>query len=466
MKKGLIASAVAMTVAGALIAPHFIGQQIEQLVNEQVAQLNQQAGYQASVKEYQRGWFDAKAVIQVHFDMHQLDPAADMPAFPVFNINLALTHGPVVLSSQGLLGLSAWQADVAADTLREKLSWAEDKPIYRLSGVSGLFGGHSFSDQMPAWRFQEKDNSQIQFSGYQGSGEILSQSMYYSGKAQSLLGEENGERRLAFNELQIDMHADVGLATMMEGGFYDSKTRISLAQLLISVPGTEIGEVDASGLAIEVKSSRNADKGTGNMELAYLADNIAVAGQQASDLVMQVQLQDINEGVLMEYQKLARTGDAADPQTMMQFIEENLPIALLDSPALNLSKLSGNLPMGKFDGYINSRIKLQDDAMDSDWMYREFWLSNLLVDAQLNADKEVLLFVAKQQMLGQMQGAILAGQIDEEQAEQMAAERAPMMLEMLQQQGLLVETPEGYQSTFSLKQGEALLNGEPMPLPL
>jgi uncharacterized protein YdgA (DUF945 family) len=39
------------------------------------------------------------------------------------------------------------------------------------------------------------------------------------------------------------------------------------------------------------------------------------------------------------------------------------------------------------------------------------------------------------------------------------------MLQGLQQQGLLTKTAQGYQLTFSLKKGQAQLNGNPMPLP-
>ncbi|GGO67259.1 hypothetical protein GCM10010982_13290 [Bowmanella pacifica] len=460
----------AIAVAAAVVSPYFIGQHVEQVVQQQVEQLNQQAGYRASITEYQGSWFKSSATIAVQFDIAQLDPAAaaDMPEFPPLSINLAIKHGPVLFSSQGLIGLAAWQADMEADSLRKHLTWAEDQPLYQLTGVTSLFGSHSFSDEIPALRFQERQHSHIQFSGYQGGGEITSNRIYYQGHANNLVGEENGENRLTLKDLRIEMDADVSVSAMMEGGFYDSQTRLVLDQLAINVPGTDIGEVDAKGLAIEVQTTRNADKATGDMHIAYLAKELKVAGYQSSDLALEVQMQNLNEGVMMEYQKLARSGDMADPQAMMEFVEDNLPFALEDSPALNLSKLSGTLPMGKFSGYINSQIKVEnvDDMFDGEWMRSDFWLNNLLVDAELTADKEVLLFVAKQQMLGQMQQAIDFGRLDKEQAEQIAEEQAPMMLEMIQQQGILVETEQGYQSNFSLKEGEALLNGEPMPLPL
>lgn len=460
----------AIAVAAAVVSPYFIGQHVEQVVQQQVEQLNQQAGYRASITEYQGNWFSSSASIAVQFDIDAIDPAAaaDMPEFPPLTVNLAISHGPILLSSHGLIGLAGWQAEMEADSLRKHLTWAETQPLYQLTGVTGLFGGHSFSDEIPALRFQEKQHSHIQFSGYQGAGKISHNKVYYQGHAENLLGEENGEHRLTFNDLRIEMDANVNLATMMEGGFYDSQTRIGLDQLLISVPGTEIGEVDAKALAIEVQTTRNADKATGDMRIAYLANTLKIAGHQASDLALEVQVQNLNEGVMMEYQKLARTGEIADTQTMVEFIEENLPFALEDNPALNLSKFSGTLPMGTFTGYLNSQVKVKnvDDMFGGEWMRSDFWLNNLLVDAELKADKAVLLFVAKQQMLGQMQQAIDFGRLDKEQAEQIAAEQAPMMLEMIQQQGILVETEQGYQSTFSLKEGEALLNGEPMPLPL
>ncbi|WP_146027132.1 YdgA family protein [Bowmanella denitrificans] len=468
MKKGLMLGAVAVVVAGALIAPKFIGQNVHQQVQEQVAKLNEQAGYQASIKQWQQGWFSTQAQIDVHFDMAELDPASaqDLPEFPPLNIQLDIQHGPVLLSSQGLLGLASWQADISGEALRKNLTWTDDLPLYRLSGLTGLFGDHRFTDQIPAFSTAPQPGTTFTFSGYQGSGEIGQSHVQYAGHAASLSGNKGDERRLTVKDLRIQMDADVDMATMMEGGFYDSQTHIGLGEILFDIPGLGSKQAKLNGLAVNVGTKRNAEKGTGEMLVAYLADAVDVGEYQASELALEVQLQNLNEDVLIEYQQMAKSGSFADPEAMLDYLEEVLPILLQDNPALNLSKISVTLPMGKINGYINSQVVNVADMDGSEWMYKEFWLAHVAVDAKIDADREALLFIAEQHMLKQMQPTIAAGQLDQMQAEQMAQQQAPQLLDMLMQQGLMVETQKGLQSTFTLKDGEGLLNGEPVPLPL
>ena len=53
---------------------------------------------------------------------------------------------------------------------------------------------------------------------------------------------------------------------------------------------------------------------------------------------------------------------------------------------------------------------------------------------------------------------------DEAEMQKMAEQQAPMMINMYLQQGLLTETEDDYRSEFQMEGGEAMLNGQKVPL--
>jgi uncharacterized protein YdgA (DUF945 family) len=54
----------------------------------------------------------------------------------------------------------------------------------------------------------------------------------------------------------------------------------------------------------------------------------------------------------------------------------------------------------------------------------------------------------------------------DEEIATISEQQAPAMLLGIQQQGMFTKTSTGYQLQFSLADGQALLNGNPMALPI
>ena len=68
-------------------------------------------------------------------------------------------------------------------------------------------------------------------------------------------------------------------------------------------------------------------------------------------------------------------------------------------------------------------------------------------------------------MQGQLETAVqqTGRPYTQEQIQQYADSQAEVMLNMFSQQGLLQQTEDGYQVDFSMAEGEATLNGQPLP---
>ena len=71
-------------------------------------------------------------------------------------------------------------------------------------------------------------------------------------------------------------------------------------------------------------------------------------------------------------------------------------------------------------------------------------------------------WLAEQQLLSTMRMQYPGA--DEAEMQKMAEQQAPMMINMYLQQGLLTETEDDYRSEFQMEGGEAMLNGQKVPL--
>ena len=76
--------------------------------------------------------------------------------------------------------------------------------------------------------------------------------------------------------------------------------------------------------------------------------------------------------------------------------------------------------------------------------------------------------VAENNMREQIEAMSAAGPepMTEEQIDQLVAQQVPQMLSMLEQQGMIEKTEGGYRAKASFKNGELMVNGVAVPLPI
>ena len=96
-----------------------------------------------------------------------------------------------------------------------------------------------------------------------------------------------------------------------------------------------------------------------------------------------------------------------------------------------------------------------------------FWLSKAGVDSAITLDKAMALWVGEKMLVSQLQGdPQMASQMTNKEIKDLAVQQAGAMIETLSQQGMVIATEDGdYQMMFTLKDSQATLNGNPMPLP-
>jgi uncharacterized protein YdgA (DUF945 family) len=158
-----------------------------------------------------------------------------------------------------------------------------------------------------------------------------------------------------------------------------------------------------------------------------------------------------------------------EPEKMQENLDDFMQAELLGQlqaePEFNISSFQAKINQGNITGSLSSKIQhvtTLPDAIGSPL----FWLQHLMLTGQINADKSVALWLATDTIKSQIKADPSAAQMTDEEIATIAEQQAPAMLLGIQQQGMFTETSTGYQLQFSLADGQALLNGNPMELPI
>lgn len=468
MNKGLLIGA-AVVVAALAITPKYIGSEVEKTLQYHAAQISELPGYQLEIATLEQSWFNTQATLTLTMDLPGLEATEaqyDLES-PQFEINLDVNHGPLLFSGLGVVGLTDWTATIAAQELREHLVWPAETPFYRIQGVTGLSGNSSFQDMVSAFEGkQPQPHSSLTFSGYTGSGEMSGNDIRYYGTTDSLTLQSEA-LNINSQKLAINLQAKTSFATMLQGEFYDSDTLVSLEKLDI-MKNHSAQPITLDGLKFRAQSMVNKENDTGDIALDYRLANLSMPAFNARDLQLAMDISQISLEFLKAYQDFVRDMAATDPEQLQQatqaFMLDNLLMVLTSEPELNITSLKGTLPQGDFNGYLNSKL-VNIDSLPENIADKGFWIKHTLADAKMQMDKDVAEWLAARQMLSQLKTSVPAEQWDQAQMEQLAEQQAPVMLENLAQQGMLSKTEDGYQAVFSLKDGEANLNGTAIPLP-
>ena len=91
----------------------------------------------------------------------------------------------------------------------------------------------------------------------------------------------------------------------------------------------------------------------------------------------------------------------------------------------------------------------------------------MVVDSKFEVEKAMALFVAEVSLNSQFKNnPAISGQMTDTEIEALAGQQAATMVDTLSQQGMVAVNAEGnLEIIFTMKDGQAVLNGNPMPLP-
>ncbi len=463
MNKVLFIAGTALVAATALVTPKIIATQVEQPVVGLVNLLNQTPEYTASVAQFDTGWFSSRAIINVGLspDMFATlfgeQPEEGLPlSVP---LTLDITHGPVVLDDNGLIGAAGLTISYQGDEL-DKLTWDKAAPFFQISGVLGIGGSLTFSDQIPAFSFDD-GASAVEFSGYRGQGKYQNDSVSHQGQvtrvtlngpgAEVTLNDIRMDGTIFNNVMQIFATNDLNL----DGG-------LSIANLVIT-DGEDQSNTSVDGIALRLNNKVADDTKLSDMNVSYMIKAIEASDFNLQDVEINMAVSQFSQQLFQEFQYVVdQTNMTGDPAPLMAFTQENLVEMLKGSPEMAITKIHAKLKDGQLDG--NARAKINAiDAVPANILDHQFWRTKAELEAGLKIDESVATYIATEYIRNQM---LMNGAVDEARLEEIAtvaAERAPILIDNLIQQGMLIKHEQQYVLDFAMLDGKMMLNGTQLP---
>lgn len=463
-KKGLLAGVGIVVVAAALIGPRFAGSQVEDTLKLHVEALNDLPAYKASVVSFDRGWFGSTAIVELGVDFSGAFPKAEQSDELSFEVVVDVQHGPVLTQFSTGLGLAAWEAYTKDDSLREFIEWEDEKAFYNVVGSVGLFGHLSYSDSISSFS-TNVDGQQlaVSFSGYEGSGEASSDAFSYQGQLDTVeIFMEN--HAISFSEMKLSTEAQSDMLSVMRGELYEGNMSIGVGEVIVRQPD-DVDLVNLQDLGVEFISTFSENNESMDIDMNYSVKALKGDDIALDKLTLNTAFNNIDTEFLYAYNQTMREVYGKEPEAIEEatkkLVKKSLPQLLQAEPEFVMSQFSGVMEQGDFNGNMSAKlvgVSQVPQSIDN----TEFWLSNLIVDASIAIDKPLLRWLAEQQLLSTMRMQYPGA--NDAEIVQMAEQQVPMMINMYVQQGLLKETEDEYRSEFQMEDGEALLNGQKIPL--
>lgn len=473
MNKPLLAGA-GITLVALGVAPYFVGNNVESNLNTAVDEINELAIYSAEVLSYQKGWFSTTAEVKLAIDFEALSNAqsldsADTPLNenPSVVATLVAHHGPVYFGDGIGLGRVHYTVSVDGDELRDYVQWDGQLPIYHNEGVVGLFGSVSYSDAIPALSASSEDDSfTVLFSGYTGEAVPDGDNTLYTSSGESLSMSAD-EFSMELSNLSMDMSYKGSFVEAFRGDLFESEFKALIER--IKVTGIEANEtVELANVALVTDTKIDESTNTANIYVEYAIEKIVGPELEATDMALGLAINNLDIDFIKAYQEFSNSSllipSEEVPAKMMEFVEANLLSQLKAEPELNITKLKATVPEGSFTAHANTKL-VGIDALPGTLEDVAYWITHLLADAQITADKAFAQSMASGYMMGQLLATPQAQNMTEEELQAAVEQQTPMMLSTFAQQGLIKETEAGYETKLELKEGKATVNGTPIPLP-
>lgn len=463
-----------ITLAALSIAPYFIGNGVEDTVKSTIDAINEQVIYKADIVSYDKGWFSTSATIDIAVNVDAIMSAqqvsgSEIPTTenPTVTLTFNANHGPIYFGNGMGVGRIKYIVAVDGKALREDVIWDESKALYSNEGVIGLLGGVNFQDEIPAFTFtSDEDGTTVNFSGYNGEATSQGEKVLYKSASQTLSAAVDGAS-IDVSAMSIETSYSGNFTTALAGELFDSAMTMKIAEIAVS--GVEVqGDISVNDITFVADTKVNSQANTANVYVEYAVGQVSGPEMDASDMVLGVAVNNIDADFMRAYQKFSNESMLMSPdevpEKMMAFVEENLLSQLKAEPEINITKLTASLPEGSFSANANTKL-VGISALPGTMEDIGYWVSHLLADANVTADKAFAESVMSGYMVGQIMANPQANSMTAEEIQAAADQQAPMMIQSFVQQGLIKATEQGYETTLTLKDGNADVNGTAIPLP-
>lgn len=467
MKK--LATVLLVLLLAVLGAPFFAGMKAKQELDQVVAYLSSQPGYQLELVDYHRGWLKsrAKLVLQsaaLRTFVSQFPAEITKPTIP---IELALNHGPLILTDGFKLGWFSGISFVTAEpqsVLAVLLNQPPDTRLGQVNFLMDLFGNVHFNDRSVELSLQ-LDEETVEAAAYAGQGTLTRDGrLNYAAVLPSVsLRDPQTEVVLENLEIKAEIHLNALSQTRV---FAPGVIEFSVST--VSGLGEGINDFSLKGLRIVSDNALAGEaEALANMSVSVTFDELSLEDNLIEQFHSQLILERISLAFLNQYAEGMAALNGADGSVspmgldVLGLITQQL---LPAGPRINLEELSFKSEKG--DLSFNAQAYLADQNNQA--VTNPFLIFQaLVVDAEFAADRSLVLEImtqsAKDSLADAADEQVLS--MSEEQRREQASEQASTRLDLFLLQGFFLQNDGKITAKFSFADGTATLNGKPMPMP-
>jgi uncharacterized protein YdgA (DUF945 family) len=466
MKKVLLA-VIGIVLVALVVTPFVAGQKTQESLDAWVAQMNALGGYDFSWEKYQKGWLGTEAVLKVGLKLPPgLDGATSELQDWTIPLQLSLHHGPILWRDgfkPGWFSGELYLSSEHQDWVDQNLSVEGEGPFFVSKVIMDLAGNTTIRERSLPFKVS-KDGNQFELAGYQGEGTIGRGGLVQYSGVLATVTVSGSDGNLQMDDMKFRMSSDFGGKV----GQYalPGSGEFSVASMEAA---NESGKAfHLRDMTVSTDMSFNAEKTVGNMRMVMAFAEMNALEEKVENAKFDFSFNNLSLTFFNKYMELVQQVVDSDGETnpmltmqMMGLVSSDL---LPAGPEINIHQLGFKMPEGALD--FNGSIAVSPEAA-KDMANPMAILSHLTVKAALNTDKPLAFRLVRQNTLKDLNQAQFEGenQMTEDEKQSLADNQAHMQLDMLTIQGMLVDKGEQYQAVFEFTDGQAVLNGKPMPLP-
>lgn len=492
MKKVTVLIVVLLAIV--LLSPFVTGRMTESALQDAI-DMQENPWVAIEVTDYQRGWFSSEASVRYRLSdsyvqmlngvVGQASNAttggdAEITFDGALLTPLTIDHGLIFLSNGVGFGINRMSGNLDVsqfETLADFQTLAGVDSLMTFSSTTGLTGAASFDIASPQIAIDE-DGTQFSFLGFtaDGTARLTTGKVDMEGLMPGLsIVSTSGAEPINLTVGETRMAADVE-----QHSTYVTTGDVSFVISEMAVEGDD-GKVVFSDLALE-QSTSLSDAGLLGIDVAYKLAALTAPDLSVADVLLNLEMDNIRPEALEAYmsysqkmseQMMQAVSESAEPaidqEAMMAEMASMVHQVLQGSPEMRIAPMSAVI-----DGEtVVANMDLRFDASvlpalgQFNFMDIAMWKQMLSLDADLALPAAMAESMMRSSVRTQMLAAAAQGgqEMSEEQIDQMVDAQLPMMLGMLEQQGMMTKSDAGYASTAKFADGQLTVNGNLMPLP-
>jgi len=480
MKNRKLATALLVIIIILAAAPYFVGIMARDIIKKQARQITQMPGYSLKISDYEQGWFTSRVTMAFGFDQHTLnilaetspeDQEIDQQTLKALKqglvFDLTVSHGPVTFYNGlhfALLTLSGTLRDIDHESFKIFKEKAKIEKLLNLFVLVSYDGTTEMKINSPAFDADYSD--------------IAGQKMIIDSAGMDFEVSINA----AFDHYNADAHLDKFTIKASDG-------TVMINQLSMHAGGDKINDYLWMGNGafslgkFSIKTLENT-----LLSLTHFDNNYTLARENDKALTMHIStnigtlegddvnikdvqldldLKHLDMAAITDYVKSIQDSyqlpDGSEP-THEQTAEDIQKIAtrtgerlIRFSPELAINNLSLQLNGGSFRGdgvlSINGQGLKNIQQLSDPVALNKRLISRVNLKFDRKMARAIILLELKKRRLA------------EKQLDQAATAQTTVFLQNFITHGYLKQEGDKYYILFELKNGQRLINGQPLPIP-